>query len=1160
MTSLQTMWDERQQIFISYAHADKDVVVPFAHQLAEAGFRIWIDEELLEVGHNYNVDINAAMKDSSLFLAFLSHTYVQKEYCRYEFDLSIDNSLWKIGVCVDDVTRETPGSDHILNRYSGQTLSAYGIGIRDDEARRVAFEKLCDSSVMRYTLLTNAEREYIPLHLTAEQSLIDHLRYCIDQELKLSTDYLHTSLKAELFPQLKQISTPEADGNPLHIPLYDYIHSHPKEHVLLVGEGGMGKTVSMQQTCLSLLQQGVPALYLPLRSVDLEYYAFEQYLEKVICASQDYWRDFEVQAKTLYEDQPNMVLLLDGLNELNTFTVQGLLRNINRLRTRWRGTQFVFSSRYDLSLEQNISEWVYVLTLEHLQIDKVNTYLNDSKLPPVTNERLLTLLQNPLLLTLYVDTETSKRCYEQIPGISVFDEPDSSGKIIHNYLQTQLYRAAAEKKELLAGHFVALEYVLPLISIHMVQQHKYGLFYREIKQLLRKAGDRSNRYIWYEDSRLDELLNKHRIYNYQWDDRQLMGLLQHELHFLVQSDNGQMELWHPIFRDYFAACYLSNEMRYLLDSNVQVQEELALTHQSYPMDIIELVADVTCEELARPRLEDGSIIFPGKKDMYTPSEFSLSEQTLLLFRNQEGEAAQNAICNLLGVMCFGRNRLLAYCDYSNLDLRGCEMNGCWFSMFYGEHLYTSCFDGAWMDRSFLVSGGHEDVITAVCADENQRCFSGDHSGVIKVYDFRKQRWITSIQPQNTEVIDLCWNESVQRLGILYADAVYIYEPASERLIEICRNNLFAKKYRYLQFTRGGDIQVSYDVEPLIWYTTDGQRLTSDLIEDVPVHCACWHPARRAFIRSYLCQEIDVMEWCEERGAWEQHAELCKLNQRHTLAMQRAGKQVRRKLHMRVEVGRLDKENTKDDDYLSIRCLSFHPSGKRFLVSVGTYIIEYDYESLAVLQKKQLHGNIRSVCYMSNGLILVGASDSLILLSSENMVECGRANHGSTDSIQSWSISPDGTNYFLISTSYSEIKQLDHNLRVQRIRVQSVIPGSFRWCRDRKTNQIQMLFTRTKQYPYGGRYHFQTNTLIPLGWCYEVLDISSAYCSETQRVSRAGDFMRLVATAQETPYDATYYVNYSGVRIFGCSFRHLRGAMSTAENQAFLYQNGGEINE
>ena len=38
-----------------------------------------------------------------------------------------------------------------------------------------------------------------------------------------------------------------------------------------------------------------------------------------------------------------------------------------------------------------------------------------------------------------------------------------------------------------------------------------------------------------------------------------------------------------------------------------------------------------------------------------------------------------------------------------------------------------------------------------------------------------------------------------------------------------------------------------------------------------------------------------------------------------------------------------------------------------------------------------------------------------------------------------------------------------------------------------------------------------------------------------------------------------YKNYSGIWIFGCSFKNIRGQMANQENLKFLKQNGGLVN-
>ena len=71
-------------IFISYSHADKDVVFPIIERLNAEGFRIWYDS-CINFGSNWRSKIEEKIKGCSAFISFQSKSYSHKSvYCSQE--------------------------------------------------------------------------------------------------------------------------------------------------------------------------------------------------------------------------------------------------------------------------------------------------------------------------------------------------------------------------------------------------------------------------------------------------------------------------------------------------------------------------------------------------------------------------------------------------------------------------------------------------------------------------------------------------------------------------------------------------------------------------------------------------------------------------------------------------------------------------------------------------------------------------------------------------------------------------------------------------------------------------------------------------------------------------------------------------------------------
>lgn len=1148
--------ESKPMVFISYAHDDWEIVEKFADYFCEQGYNIWFDKTRLEIGDEFNVEINQNIKNCAIMLCFLSKNYVRKPYCKIEFNNAIDNRRSIATVCLDDVDKETNAdAEYMFSRYSGYNVLRYGSGIRDEKEFKEVCEELHASSLFQYALLSDEERAKNAMHFNTTTALRDRLAYHRQSVYKISGNYYLDEIHAELFSQLKdedfRIIYQDADKN--EVPLYNYLKQHSDQHLLLVGDGGMGKTVSMLRTCEYLLKQGIPAVYIPLRAIDFTHDTLEGYIANVVCANQGYYNELvEVHAKSSYQETPNVVLLLDGMNEIPADMMSKLIRGqlIGKIMQNWKGAQIIMSSRYDFRAVENIEKNVRVLYMQNIEQKRVEKYLEKCGLPPVDNKKLLELLGNPLLLSLYTNAEACRTIYSQIPGIELVEVPNTAGKVIGNFLKTQLFRASKEVNMRLAEHLVVLEYVLPAIADYMISGQRYSISRNELSELLMDLEEDDIRFKWYKRERLQKIMMTLGLNGYSWDSMKLFNLATRGLHLLNEAGGNSYEFLHQNFRDYFAAYYIVNEISAVAARpKRQGETDMAVGRQEYHRELLRLASDISGEEEAKPYLEDEKWIFPGKNDCSEPSSKSVAEQMLVLQRGKEGKEVRTMIYNLMQIMWMGRDRLLAWCDFSELDLRSCYLNKCHFVLWYKDEIYPSRFDGAWMDRTFLLNEGHEANIRSICTDGANRIFSGDEDGCVKVFDIDKKKWLYTVQPQDGPVVDLAWDEKKQYVAVLYADAVYVFQ--ADTMDEIMRkeNTYRSKKYRYVRFDENSYLELAYDIEPLIYYTVYGERLSNGMDYDVTTKCAKWHPFRKEYIRSYMFQMISSNVYNEETNSWWQHEAL--LNKRDELNVERKAQGIP-PMHKYYLSLRDDGVENKG----SIRCLCYHPGGERFLVAVQKVLLEYDNKTMTLLQKRWLGDSVYCACYGKNDAVYVGVGKSIVVLGSDFSKQFELVGVP-VSGVSSKGMGPEGKGYYVFSRN-GDIKRLDENLCVQRMRTYSDNSGSPIWGKDRMTGEYQMLFLPGRMHPYGSRLNFETGNVEPLGWRYEVQDAELFKESSTKVLHKLDT--SVLAVDRKPPYKKTTFVNYGGVWIFGCSFRGIKGNMAEEKNLYFLKQNGGHVDE
>lgn len=121
---------DKPYIFISYAHADSDVVMSVVTHMHDRGYRIWYDEGI-EVGSEWPECIASHLAGAQLVVAFISNSYMRSDNCRREMHYALSKRLRIINVFIEN-TDMTPGMEmqigsiFALMRYNMSDEEFYG--------------------------------------------------------------------------------------------------------------------------------------------------------------------------------------------------------------------------------------------------------------------------------------------------------------------------------------------------------------------------------------------------------------------------------------------------------------------------------------------------------------------------------------------------------------------------------------------------------------------------------------------------------------------------------------------------------------------------------------------------------------------------------------------------------------------------------------------------------------------------------------------------------------------------------------------------------------------------------------------------------------------------------------------------------------------------
>jgi len=406
-------------------------------------------------------------------------------------------------------------------------------------------------------------------------------------------------------------------------------------HLMIEGEGGIGKTVTLLSLPDNFAPHPVPAIYIPLHELKEKTNPIEKYIRNRILDSKDQYHLLQEVINKPWTNGPNLLLLLDGFNEI-PFELRGSISEDIELWSELPGLQIVTSSRFDIHQYVALRSSFSKIELQPLSKETVSEYLVSHKMGIPKNPAVIKLITIPLLLTLYIKAEAIRN--DRPSPFARFKEAKNAGLLIWNYLQCELWRFKNKKSNAKAG-ILAMEVIAPYIAWIMQQHSDFVL-------------DESSFF-----DRIDEayhLLKSHVETHGQLPDhikttmRQSPGLptmeylgdiLKEHLCLFINNE-GEYRLIHQQFRDALAAMHLINSI-HLSDGKLPKEWESYVDNY-----VLQFVADLISEKDA--------IWLWEQNRATTPS-------------------IENATRNQLRLQGLLHNNDFSHLDFSGLDLRNISL-------------------------------------------------------------------------------------------------------------------------------------------------------------------------------------------------------------------------------------------------------------------------------------------------------------------------------------------------------------------------------------------------------------------------------------------------------------------------------------------------------
>ena len=483
-----------------------------------------------------------------------------------------------------------------------------------------------------------------------------------------------------------------------------------RNHLMIEGKGGIGKTVTLLRLPDKLAPHYVPAVYIPLHELKGETNTIEKYIKSQILDYNDNEARFGQLMDSVgkpWNNGPRLLMLLDGFNEIPNERRADISLDIEHWSER-PGVQIITSSRYDIRQYVALSSSFSKIELQPLKEEKVEAYLKKTGFDVPESPTVINLITTPLLLTLYIRTE-KLRINRKSP-LADFRETKNAGLLIWNYLQSELWRYRTQKEEAKAC-VLAMEFIAPYIAWTM-QQH--------------------TDFVLNEDDFLDRLDEAYELLKVNFGNT--MKLPKHIKTTLKQT-SGQLPEY-PFVRDLLQEQLSLFNRQERKDANNNTVVEYRLMHQQFrdALAAMHLNNSIYLNGDSRPAEWNSPVDYYVMQ--FVADLISEDEANRLWEQNRTSPQLKTATRNQLELQ-----RRLHNCDFSNLNFSGLDLRNISLYPYRAGNVILKLPTEADAMREVKISEktfspeGHTDsVIAMAVTPDGKRIVSGSRDRTIRIWD------------------------------------------------------------------------------------------------------------------------------------------------------------------------------------------------------------------------------------------------------------------------------------------------------------------------------------------------------------------------------------------------------------------------------------------
>ena len=569
-------------------------------------------------------------------------------------------------------------------------------------------------------------------------------------------------------------------------------------HVAVLGEqGGCGKTTLMTRLFFHFLNAADPCdpnamipLFVDARSLTgsdnliLRHLAETLYCEYTIKTSQFTTASVSRLSNefSLKRDRPRYLLLIDGLNELPPESAKKLDKELLRFSPDecYPNVRLVLSGR--TLPESSMSETNYLqVTIDQLTIQQVYEYLNNNqhrsdhiklflrevKLNGILENRgtytkrkiesMMATLRTPLFTKIFVDSSDS----------SIINTKGELMRQFILYQDERFQNSDADEFDKAFNH-LCLNHILPCVCHAMITNaagSQYAVSERELMRIMARAiklMDSMEYRIYYGHEYRERLVA---LLEYgdalKISDRFVNHMLKHSK-LLRKTVDKKFELVHQVYRDYFAAYYITEDIKRSLEE-YEICESLQA--ELFTPDLRSFIVEL---------LQEVHIPFDWETK-YEAYRNSPLIQLLDIARDNDRKDTSRYVANVIALLRTVRLNDMSGIDFSNLDLTRSNLRTCMLAHQSDTEIFAANFRGATINAENILEMKHKAPVIAACVGVRSIA-TCDRSGTIILWDRKKSTDVPD------KIIDGVGHELIKM--IFAPDEMSLYAMSDHRILQI----------------------------------------------------------------------------------------------------------------------------------------------------------------------------------------------------------------------------------------------------------------------------------------------------------------------------------------------------------------------------------------